>query len=212
MLGVSLLFVGIVLVSNGILFMSKVKKEKVLENGDKKTELVPLVVESPKSIAFFNVIVGALLLIGNFIMLVHAPNQVNDPYGLPNYVIFNNIAAGMVFGVTYIFLAGNLLFKLDMRPFGWFSVGASLFALIMTGYNFYWLAFNALDGFGLNIDFLILGILWFIWFILWFTGVLQFIFKIKAMEKIFPPTSIVIGIIGAFIPAIMLLLGIWPLL
>jgi len=207
MLGVSLLLVGILMVTNGILFMSNVKKEKTLDDGTKTTELVPLVVDSPKSIAFFNVIVGAILLIGNFIMLAHAPNQLDQ--GIPNYIIFNNVAAGMIFGVTYLFIAGNLLFKLDMRPFGWFSVGASIFALVMVGYNVYWLAYLGLMN---NYSFLILAILWFFWFVLWLTGVLQFIFKIKAMPKIFPWVSIVVGVVSAFIPAIALLTGGWGLL
>jgi len=213
MLGISLLLVGIVLVHNGIMFMSKVKQEKILEGGETTVEIVPLIVKSPKSIAFFNVIVGAILLIANFVLLAtHVPIDLAaaaaDPYALPRYLVFNNIAAGMVFGVTYLFIAGNLLFKLDIRPFAWFCMGASIFALVMTGYNFY--HFAQADSFAHTPFFL--GLLWLSWFILWFTAPLEFIFKIKPMQKIFPWVSITVGIVGAFVPAILLLTGVWPML
>jgi len=207
MLGISLLLVGIVLVHNGVLLMSKVKREKTNDDGTTATELVPLIAASPKSYAFFNAIVGGFLVIGNFVMLgFHAPLDLAGG-ALPRYMVFNNLAAGFVFGITYLFIAGNLLFKLDMRPFGLFSIGASIFALTMTVYNFYQLG---LWGIADGETFLVLGILWLIWFVLWLTGVLQFICKIKAMEKIFPWASIAIGIVGAFVPAIMLLLGVRP--
>jgi len=206
MLGISLLFVGIVLVHNGILFMSKVKRDKVLDDGTTTTELVPLVVASPKSIAFFNAIVGGLLFIGNIIMLAHSRQEIAEgPFS--RYMVFNNIAAGFLFGVTYLFLAGNLLFKLDMRPFGIFSGGVVIFSAVMSVYNF----INFADvGLTYGYPMLMLGILWIIWGYLWLTGTLQFNFKVKAMEKIFPWSSIIVGVISAFVPAIMLLLGLYP--
>ncbi|MCL2255826.1 MAG: AmiS/UreI family transporter, partial [Firmicutes bacterium] len=164
-------------------------------------------VSSPKSIAFFNVIVGAIIIVGNFILL---PGELAAE-SLPRHIVFQNAAAGLLFGVTYLFIAGNFLFKLDMRPFAWYSVGACVFSIIMAVAGFRDAANFEGEGF-FNNHGLILGFLWVIWFFLWFTGVLQFIFKVKAMEKIFPWVSIGIGVIGAFVPAMLLLLGTWPLL
>jgi len=209
MLGIALLVVGIVLVHNGILFMSNCKVTAAGEDGKETEKVVPLIVHSPKTIAYFNVIVGVLLVIGNLIMLAfHAPYQLlaNE---LPSYVIFQNIAAGLVFGITYLFIAGNLLLKLDGRSFGIFCLGASLFAFVMVIYNFVQLGDI---GMTYGYSFLILALLWLTWFVLWFAGVLQFTFKVKSMERIFPYISIVVGIVGAFVPALLLLTGVWGLL
>ena len=194
MLGIALIFVGIVLVHNGIMFMSKDKDGQAL------------IVSNGKSIAFFNAIVGGILVVGNLIILAfHAPNDLAVE-GALRHITFQNIAAGLIFGVTYLFIAGNILFKLDMRPFGLFCLGAAIFALVMTVDSFrQFVANDWRDG-------LWLAILWFTWFLLWLTGPLQFVFKIKIMDKIFPWVSISVGIIGAFVPAIFLLLGTWPLL
>ena len=201
MLGIALLFVGIVLVHNGIMFMSRVKKTVANEDGTTSEQLIPLVVASPKTVAYFNIIVGAIIVIGNFILLAfHAP------YGYANW---QNIAAGLVFGVTYLFIAGNLLLKLDMRSFGWYCLGASIFALIMVVYNLVQLGDIGMEY---GYSFLILALLWISWFPLWFAGALEFIFNMKIMQRIFPWISIVVGIIGAFLPAIALLTGWWGLL
>ncbi|MCL2256084.1 MAG: AmiS/UreI family transporter, partial [Firmicutes bacterium] len=63
MLGIALTFVGIILVMNGILFMAKARVKTKNENGQELETLVPLIVSSPKSIAFFNVIVGAIIIV-----------------------------------------------------------------------------------------------------------------------------------------------------
>jgi len=208
MLGIALLVVGIVLVHNGILFISNCKVQVIGEDGKDTEKIVPLVIHSPKTIAYFNVIVGTLLVVGNLIMLAfHAPDQLSED--LPNYVVFQNIAAGLVFGITYLFIAGNLLLKLDGRSFGIFCLGASVFAFIMVIYNFVRLGDI---GMTYGYSFLILALLWLTWLVLWFAGVLQFTFKLKLMEKIFPYISISVGVIGAFVPALLLLTGVWGLL
>ena len=203
MLGLSLVFVGIVLVHNGILFMSNVKKKVVGEDGKEVETLVPLAVHSPKSIAFFNVIVGALLVIGNFIML-------GIGGGGTGYFGWQNITAGMLFGVTYLFIAANFLFKLDMRPFGIYSLGVTLTAAAMIIYNIIGLADTGLADGGYHS--LILAILWALWLVLWLTGFLQFVCGVKKIGKIFPWLSIILGVISAFVPGILLIMGVWPLL
>ena len=193
MLGIALIFVGIVLVHNGVMFMSKTKDGK------------PLIAKSGKSVAFFNAIVGGILVITNLIWLgLHAPGELAAGE-LSRHIIFQNVASGLIFGVTYLFIAGNILFKLDMRPFGLFCLGASVYAFIMVIDNF--IAFGNGWHYGLW-----LALLWITWFFLWFSGTLQFTFKWRLMEKVFPWISIGVGIIGAFIPAIFLLLGHWALL
>jgi len=210
MLGISLILVGIVLVHNGVLFLSKTKKQVVDKvTGETSVVLVPLIADNPKTIAFFNAIVGGILVLLNLISLAFFAPADLAIGAMPSYLIFQNIAAGMIFGVTYLFIAGNFLFKLDLRAFGWFGLGAAIFAFAMVNYNAV-MFFRV--GFTYGYSLLILAILWLTWFVLWITAPLEFIFKIKPMSKIFPWVSITIGIIGAFIPALLLLTGIWGLL
>ena len=166
-----MLFVGIVLISNGISFLTKA---------------------DGKSIAFLNVIVGFIIVIGNLITLGHAIVTGGDA------MTYNNIAAGLLFGITYLFIAGNFLFKLDLRNFGLYCAGASVFAVIMSIVSFI----------GGSWPF---GVLWAAWFVLWFSGTVQFNFKAKFMEKAFPYIAIIEGLFAALLPAVLLLMGWWVL-
>ena len=162
-LGISLLFVGITLVSNGL---------HRFFNTD------------GKSIAVMNLFTGFILVIGNIIMLAKA----ND------IMQYQNVASGFLFGITYLFIAANYLFKLDLRPFGLFSLFVAIYASIM-----------AILSYGVDIRFVLL---WGIWAILWLEGFLELVLKLK-LEKIFPYLSIAVGLFAAFIPAIFMLTNKW---
>ncbi|GAB6391115.1 MAG: acid-activated urea channel/. AmiS/UreI family transporter [Treponematales bacterium] len=100
-LGLSLLFVGIVLVMNGALRLSGVDS---------------------KSTAAMNIITGSVLVLSNFIQLARAAGET---------AVFLNTASGFLFGFTYLFIAANHLFSLDWRPFGWFSLCVAVYASVM---------------------------------------------------------------------------------
>jgi len=163
LLGISLLFVGITLVSNGLGRFLKI---------------------DPKSTAFMNLFTGSLLVIGNIIMLAKA----ND------IMQFQNVASGFLFGITYLFIAVNCLFKLDLRPFGIYSLFVAVYAIIM-----------AVFSYKTDIRFVLL---WSAWALLWLEGFLELVLKIK-LEKIFPYLCILIGLFAAFIPAILMLTDKW---
>lgn len=160
-LGISLLFVGIVLVSNGANIIGKV---------------------DVKSMAFMNVVTGFVIVTINLIMLSKATDIIE----------FQNVASGFLFGFTYIFIAANHLFKLDWRPFGWFSLFVAIYAttaaIMSTDIRF--------------------TLLWGAWAILWLEGFLESVLKMK-LQKIFPYLSIAEGIFAAFIPAMFMLTGNW---
>ena len=162
-LGLSLLFVGITLVSNGI--------NRFLNTDAKST-------------AIMNLFTGLILFLGNIIMLAKAGNTMD----------FQNVASGFLFGVTYLFIAANYLFKLDLRPFGLFSLFVAIYAVIMAVLSY-------------NIDFR-LTLLWSAWALLWLEGFLELVLKMK-LEKIFPYLSIAIGLFAAFIPAVYMLTNKW---
>jgi len=162
-LGISLLFVGIVLVMNGVNRLSNV---------------------DAKSTAFMNLVTGFVIITLNIIAITGA-STIYD---------YQNVASGFLFGFTYIFVASNYLFKLDLRPFGWFSLFVAIYATVM-----------AISNYSTDIRF---TLLWSVWAILWLAGFLELVLKMK-LEKIFPYLSIVIGIFAAFIPAMIILLNLW---
>ena len=161
MLAVSLVFVGIALVINGVSRLFKI---------------------DAKSTAVINLIAGGVLLICNVILLSKATVTVD----------YINATSGLLFGFTYIFIACNLLFKLDLRPFGWYSLFVATYAAVMAV-----LAFISKSWF--------YGALWIAWLILWLEGFLEIVCKAK-LGKVFPWLSIAEGIFAAFIPAILIFL------
>jgi len=170
LLGISLLFVGITLVSNGLYRFLNV---------------------DAKSTAAMNLFTGSIITIGNIIMLAKAVEIME----------FQNVASGFLFGVTYLFIAANYLFKLDLRPFGLFSLFVAIYATTMAVINY---NSAVVTGSG---DFRFM-LLWGAWAILWLEGFLELVLK-WPLAKIFPFLSIAIGIFSAFIPAMYMLTGKW---
>jgi len=167
MLTISLIFVGIALVSNGMCRLCKV---------------------DAKSTSVINIITGVVIVVANFVMLGSA-TQMQD---------YINIASGFLFGFTYLFIAANLLFKLDLRPFGWFSLFVAIYAIVMAIVTFC----------GGGQSFWFYGTLWILWAVLWLEGFLEIVCKMKFLTKAFPFISIVEGVIAAFVPAIFIMLSV----
>ncbi|RDU66217.1 acid-activated urea channel [Helicobacter didelphidarum] len=94
MLGVVLLYVGIVLINNGICRISKI---------------------DPKSTAVMNVFVGTLSVICNIIIIIHGDMTNSE---IDYYVA----ATGLLFGFTYLLNAIIHIYNLDWRIFGWYSL------------------------------------------------------------------------------------------
>jgi acid-activated urea channel len=161
-LGLSLLFVGIVLVMNGV---------NRLLNVD------------AKSTAFMNLVTGGILVFGNFIMLDKAVDTAD----------FVNVSSGFLFVFTYIFVAANYLFKLDLRPFGWFCGFVAVYAIVMS-----------VDSFMKGFNFM--GALWAAWSLLWAEGFIELALGRAKIGKTYPFLAIFEGIFAAFIPAILILL------
>jgi len=96
MLGIVLLYVGIVLINNGIARITDV---------------------DPKSTSVMNVFVGLLSLTINIITIIHGDFHTMDDIG-----DFYSAATGLLFGFTYLFVAANGIFNLDNRLYGWYSL------------------------------------------------------------------------------------------
>ena len=138
-----------------------------------------------KSTAFMNVVTGVIIVLANFIMLAKATAIIE----------YQNISSGFLFGFTYLFIAANYLYKLDLRPFGWFSLFVAVYAVVMST-----TAFSEGD--------IRFCLLWGAWAILWLEGFLELVVKMK-ISKIFPYLSIAEGIFATFIPAMLMLMNKW---
>ena len=95
MLGAVLLYVGVVLMTNGIARLTNI---------------------DPKSTAIMNLFTGGLSIVVNFGSLLIA--QALTP-NLP--IAFYPAATGLLFGFTYLFIGINGIFNLDGRIFAWYS-------------------------------------------------------------------------------------------
>lgn len=168
MLGVCLLFVGIVLINNGICTLSHVSK---------------------KSAAVMNIFTGGLSLFINFVNIV---------YG--NYYA---AGTGLLFCFTYLFVALLDIYDLDTVPFAWFSTFVAINAVI----------FGFVEGVFGNTYLDILpdwrwAVIWWLWAILWGSSFVTDILK-KDLGNFVPYLQIGEGIITAWIPAVLMLLGSW---
>lgn len=169
MLGVCLLFVGIVLINNGVCNLAKV---------------------DPKSAAIMNIFTGGLSLFINFTSLVQGN--------------FYGAGTGLLFCFTYLFVAVNNIYGLQPLPFAWFSTFVAVNAVI----------FGVVEGvtgseyLGIAPDWRWAAI-WWLWAILWGTSFFTDILGIKKVGKIVPWLQVIEGVITAWIPGVMLLLGVW---
>ena len=168
MLGVCLLFVGIVLINNGVCSLWKV---------------------DPKAAAVMNIFTGILSLFINFVSIVQG-----------NYYA---AGTGLLFGFTYLFVAINSIFNLDSRPFAVFSsfvaVNAVVFGFVegITG--------SAASGAAPDWRW---AVIWWLWAILWGSAFVTDILK-KDLGRFVPILQITEGIITAWMPGVLMLLGKW---
>ncbi|TLD83782.1 AmiS/UreI family transporter [Helicobacter trogontum] len=170
MLGLILLYVAIVLISNGICRISNI---------------------DGKTTAVMNIFVGLLSVVVNLIAIVHGDfnNDKSDFYAA---------ATGLLFGFTYLFVACNNLFNLDVRAFGWYSLFVAINSIPA--------AYLSYQDDTLHILF---AVIWLAWGFLWLTGFIECVMKIEL--KFTPYLAIFEGIFTAWIPAWLLLTGIWSL-
>ena len=155
MLGVCLLFVGIVLINNGMCTLYNI---------------------DGKSTAVMNILVQ-----GNYYAA----------------------GTGLLFCFTYLFVAFSRILKLSPIPFAWFSTFVAINAVV----------FGTIEGFlgsktlGITPDIRWAGI-WYLWAILWGTAFVEDIMG-KKLGKFVPVLQVIEGVITAWVPGVMLLLGVW---
>ena len=168
MLGVCLLFVGIVLINNGICNLCHIEG---------------------RAAAIMNFFTGGLSLYINFVNLAQG-----------NYYA---AGTGLLFGFTYLFVGVNQVFGLDTKPFSWFSTFVAVNALVFGTME----GFVGIPAWGISPDWRWAAI-WYLWAILWGTSVVEDICG-KSLGSFTPRLQIFEGIVTAWIPGVLLLLGLW---
>ena len=168
MLGVCLLFVGIVLINNGICNLCNV---------------------DGKAAAVMNIFTGGLSLFINFVNLVQG-----------NYYA---AGTGLLFGFTYLFLEANNIFKLNGKPFAWFSTFVAVNAVVCVTLE----GFMGSQALGIEPDIRWAGI-WYLWAILWGTSFVEEILG-KKLGKFTPCLQVFEGIVTAWIPGLLMMIGLW---
>lgn len=139
-----------------------------------------------KSVAFLNIIVGALQIIFP-IYLIAISNQTNWDF-------YNN-AAIFLFGLTFLYVGATALMNLEGNGLGWFSLWVAIIAIVYTGTSF------------IHFHDIVSGLNWAMWAILW----LLFFIINTTNKKIHSYVGIVAMIqswVTLTIPAILFFLGV----
>ena len=143
----------------------------------------------PKAAAVMNVFVGGLSVFINFVSLVRG-----DYYAA---------GTGLLFGFTYLFVAANNIFGLDGKPFAVFSSFVAVNAVIFGFVE----GISGSEALGISPDWR-WAVIWWLWAILWGSAFVTDILK-KDLGKFVPVLQIIEGVITAWIPGVMMLLGVW---
>lgn len=136
MLGVVLLYVGIVLINNGIARLTNI---------------------DAKSAAIMNIFTGGLSVTLNIIAIARGEfsTDLNTSMG-----DFYSAGTGLLFGFTYLFVAINSIFNLDQRPYGWYSLFVAINAFPAA-----YISFIDDGDWRMSIIWILWGVLWLTGFI-----------------------------------------------
>jgi len=169
-LGVGLLYVGAVLLLNGI---GRIKKYSL------------------KSLSIMNFFTGGLYV------LITCINLAFDVFREQQIDSFYNVATGMLFGFTYLFVGVTDWLDLDGGPLAWYSLFVGINTIPCS-----YIAYQQGD-----IRFCVIWLAWgFLWFLNFIEGAVS---NIKLPSKLVPVVSILVGVFTCWIPGFMLLANWW---
>lgn len=164
MLGIVLLFVGFVLINNGVARWFDFDK---------------------KATAVVNIFVGSLSVIINIITIIMAQSTAD----------YYSAGTGLLFGFTYLFIALNNIFDLDLRPYGIYSLLVAIIAIPAAFVEFS------------NGDYRMF-VIWLLWSVLWATGFIETVLK-KDLGNFVTFLLIGEGIFTGLIPGFLMLIERW---
>jgi hypothetical protein len=189
MLGVVLLYVGAVLVINGIWLIGQARVAAVGEAGAAAAESHPFFIQG-REVTMINIFTGFIGVVAAVTFMVHG-NRDDD---------IAEIRGGgliLLFAFTYLWVAANGFLNAGGHAFGWYCLFVAITALPVALYTF-----NNANG---NDASIYLGIDWIAWAILWFMFFLLLALD-RPIARITGAVAILEGIGTAWVFGLLLLL------
>jgi hypothetical protein len=152
LLGVVLLYVGAVLVVNGIWLLGQARAATAGEGGAAAAEAHPFFIQN-REVTVLNIFTGFVGVVAAVTLMIQG-NRDEDLTSIR--------AAGFIllFAFTYLWVAANNFLNAGGRAFGWYCLFVAVTAVPAGIYTL-----DAADG---NDASIYLGICWFAWAVLWF--------------------------------------------
>jgi hypothetical protein len=194
LLGIVLLYVGVVLIVNGIWLLGQARVAEAAPAGPGGGAAVATVESHPtfienREVAVLNIFTGFVGVVAAVTLAVQG-NQDEDLASIR--------AAGyiLLFAFTYIWVAFNQFLGVRGHAFGWYCLFVAITAVVAGSYTF-----SDADG---NDASIYLGVCWFAWAVLWFLFFLLLALE-RPIARITGWLAILEGIGTAWVFAILLL-------
>ncbi|MFD3448126.1 AmiS/UreI family transporter [Microbacteriaceae bacterium 4G12] len=140
-----------------------------------------------KSVAVFNLFIGAFQVIAPFYLIVVSDQS--------NWSLFNN-GSIFLFGLTYLYVGVTLLKGLNGTGLGWYSLWVAIIALVYTLVSI------------VHFHDMINALTWLMWAYLWFLFFLSMALN-KKIDAYIGKVAFVQSWVTLTIPALLALTGIW---
>jgi hypothetical protein len=191
LLGVVLLYVGAVLVVNGIWLIGQARAAAAGEAGAAAAEAHPTFIQN-REIAVINIFTGFVGLVTAVTLLVQG-NRSGD---------LGSVAGGgfiLLFAFTYLWVAFNQFLNAGGRAFGWYCLFVAITAVPAGIY--------VLKDAGSNTASIWLGLNWFAWAVLWFVFFLLLALE-RPIARLAGALAIIEGIATSWVLGFLVLEGV----
>jgi hypothetical protein len=188
LLGVVLLYVGVVLIVNGIWLIGQAQAAEAAPAGGGAVATSPALIDN-REVAILNIFTGFVGVVAAVTLAVQG-NQNED--------IASIRAAGyiLLFAFTYLWVAYNQFMNVSGHAFGWYCLFVAVTAVAAGIYTF-----SNADG---NDASIYLGVDWFAWAVLWFMFFLLLALE-RPIARITGWAAILVGIGTSWVFAILIL-------
>ena len=190
LLGVVLLYVGAVLVVNGIWLIGQARVTAAGEAGAEAAEAHPTFIQN-REIAVLNLFTGFIGVVAAVTQMIQG-NSAGD---------LDQIRGGgfiLLFAFTYLWVAANNFLNAGGRAFGWYCLFVAITAIPAGIWSFTTAQGNAAS--------IYLGVCWFAWAVLWFLFFLLLALD-RPVARLTGALAILEGIGTAWVFGILLLEG-----
>ena len=188
LLGVVLLYVGVVLIVNGIWLIGQARVTAAGEAGAEAAEAHPTFIQN-REIAVLNLFTG-------FVGVVAAVTQIIQGNSAGDLGQIRGAGYTLLFAFTYLWVAANNFLNAGGRAFGWYCLFVAITAIPAGIWSFA----NA-QG---NSASIYLGVCWFAWAVLWFLFFLLLALD-RPVARLAGAVAILEGIGTAWVFGILLL-------